>query len=298
MSPPSSTGPSDLPVRYAEVIGDPIAQSKSPLIHNYWLGLCKLEGDYRRTFVERGRLHEFLADRRVDPFWRGCNVTIPHKERAAALVDDLEARARAIGAVNCIVASSAGLTGANTDVDGIAAALDGTALEGGSAAVIGGGGGARAAVAYLAGRNVADILILVRDPAKAESLRTIAPGIAMQVAHLDRAGPPLARVSAVINATQLGMRGCPEMPAALLDAITRQDGEATLLDMVYDPIETRFLATGRAAGAPVVDGLTMLVGQAAKAFEMFFGVPAPAPDEPLRALLTTPDLRDNSSPSD
>ena len=274
-------------MRYAEVIGDPVAQSKSPLIHKFWLAQCKLEGDYRRTFVERGRLEEFLANRRLDPLWRGCNVTVPHKERAAALVDNLDKRARAIGAVNCIVATAAGLTGVNTDVDGIAAALDGTALEGASAAIIGGGGGARAAIAYLAGRNVADILILVRDPAKAESLRTIAPGVRMEIDHLERDAAKLERALAVINATQLGMRGCPEMPDELLAAITRQAGGATLLDMVYDPIETRFLATGRAAGAEVVDGLTMLVGQAAKAFEMFFGEPAPAPDEALRVLLTT-----------
>ena len=97
MLPRFSTGPSD-PLRYAEVIGDPIAQSKSPLIHKFWLAQCKLEGDYRRTFVERGRLEEFLANRRLDPLWRGCNVTIPHKERAAALVDNLDKRARAIGA--------------------------------------------------------------------------------------------------------------------------------------------------------------------------------------------------------
>ena len=131
-------------MRYAEVIGDPVAQSKSPLIHKFWLAQCKLEGDYRRTFVERGRLEEFLANRRLDPLWRGCNVTIPHKERAAALVDNLDKRARAIGAVNCIVPGPKGLTGSNTDVDGIAAALDGTALDGASAVIIGGGGGARA----------------------------------------------------------------------------------------------------------------------------------------------------------
>ena len=285
-------------MRYAEVIGDPIAQSKSPLIHNHWLDRRKLEGGYRQTFVERGRLEEFLAERRVDPLWRGCNVTIPHKEQAAALVDELDQRARAIGAVNCIVASPAGLTGANTDVDGIGAALDGTALDGASAAIIGGGGGARAAVAYLAGRSVAEIIVLVRDPAKAESLRTIAPATSMEIDYLDRAGPKLERVSAVINATQLGMRGCAEMPADLLAAVTRQAGGATLLDMVYDPIETRFLATGRVAGAPVVDGLTMLAGQAAKAFEIFFGEPAPAPDEALRVLLTTGDLCDNNSPGD
>ena len=109
----------------------------------------------------------------------------------------------------------------------------------------------------------------------------------MEIDHLERTAAKLERALAVINATQLGMRGCPEMPDELLAAITRQAGGATLLDMVYDPIETRFLATGRAAGAEVVDGLTMLVGQAAKAFEMFFGEPAPAPDEALRVLLTT-----------
>ena len=285
-------------MRFAEVIGDPVAHSKSPLIHNHWLAQCKLEGDYRRTFVERGRLEAFLAERRADPRWRGCNVTIPHKEQAAALVDHLDPRARAIGAVNCIVPGPAGLTGANTDVDGIAAALDGTALEGERAAIIGGGGGARAAVAYLAGRKVGEIVVLVRDPAKAESLRSIAPGVRLEIDHLGQAAAKLERVSALINATQLGMRGCPGMPLALLDAIGRQAGGASLLDMVYDPIETRFLATGRAAGAKAVDGLTMLVGQAAKAFEMFFGELAPAPDAALRGLLAIPGERDNESRGD
>src|SRR5258707_1028999 len=161
-------------VRDAEVLGDPIAQSKSPIIHKYWLERLKLAGDYRRTFVPKGSLADHLSARRDDPDWLGCNITIPHKENAATLVNRLDPKTAAIRAVNCVVRVRDGLAGTNTDVDGIAAALDGTALEGAKSAIIGAGGGARAAVAYLAGRGVAKIVIVARDPVKAAALREIA----------------------------------------------------------------------------------------------------------------------------
>src|SRR5437660_4690536 len=134
---------------FAEVIGDPVAQSKSPLIHKYWLDRLRSAGDYVRTRVPTDELASFLNLRRSDANWRGCNVTIPHKQAIVPLLDRLDPGAQAIGAVNCVVPEGDALVGYNTDVEGVAAALDSTALENRAAVVIGAGGGARAVLAYL-----------------------------------------------------------------------------------------------------------------------------------------------------
>lgn len=274
-------------MRYAEVIGDPIEQSRSPLIHKFWLEQLGLTGDYRRTRVPGEELAGYFRDRRSDADWRGCNVTIPHKGNVLVYLDELEPRAAAIGAVNCVVRSARGLVGYNTDIDGIAEALDDVVLEGRKAAMIGGGGAARAAVAYLAGRRAGEVAILVRDPKKAESLRSLGAGTSCEIARLESAEAMFDGAVVMINASPLGMEGCPEMPAELLVAATRHAAAATLFDMVYEPVETPFLAGGRQAGGRTVDGLTMLVGQARKAFELFFGEPPPQVDAALRDLLTT-----------
>ena len=266
-------------VPYAEVIGDPIAQSKSPLIHTYWLQRLKIAGDYRQTSVEAHALSQFLRNRRSDPAWRGCSVTIPHKETVLAHVDELDSSAAAIGAVNCLVPRPAGLVGYNTDVDGIAASLGGVNLHGERIAIIGGGGAARAAIAYLAEQGAGEVIVLVRDPAKAKPLRSLFSSV--QIAALGAAPTLLRGAAAIINASPLGMAGCPPMPQELVAGVARAD-EAALFDMVYDPVDTAFLNAG---SGKRVDGLTMLVGQAARAFELFFGAPAPAPDRRLRELL-------------
>lgn len=270
---------------FAEVIGDPIAQSKSPLIHRRWLQLLDIEGDYLRSRVEADGLSDFLAGRRSDADWRGCNVTIPHKEAIIPLLDELDTSAAAVGAVNCLVPGNGRLTGYNTDVDGIAAALDGTEFEEREAIVIGAGGAARAAVAYLSGRNIASITVMARDPKKAEPLRDLATRSAFQ--SLDFDGEASENPAAIINASPLGMQGSPEMPDSLLAMVSLRAGRATVFDMVYNPLETAFLAAGRNAGARTVDGLTMLIGQAERAFDLFFGQPPPHPDPQLRDLLTT-----------
>jgi shikimate dehydrogenase len=318
---------------FAEVIGDPIAQSKSPVIHKYWLDRLGIAGDYVRTLVTTDELASFLDRRRSDPDWRGCNITIPHKQAVIPLLDWLDAGAEAIGAVNCVVpailpgtgrgTSEAGgggppnlqvstvgphhpdaprrgppprfgeefsggsLVGYNTDVDGIAAALDSTELRGRKAAVIGAGGAARAVVAYLASRGVARIALIVRNPERAEALRPLAPGVDMHVLGFDDADVAFGGAAAIINASPLGMAGADPMPRSLLDAVRSHAAGATVFDLVTTPAETEFLSAGAAGGGHPVDGLTMLVGQAARAFELFFGQPAPPPDETLRDLLTT-----------
>ena len=274
---------------YAEVIGDPIAQSKSPLIHKHWLERSGIEADYRATRVFSADLADFVRQRRIDPRWRGCNVTLPHKEAIARMVDRVDESAAAVGAVNCVVRAEGQLVGFNTDVDGIGAALDDIELSGRKAAIIGGGGAARAALAYLAKRGASQIVLLVRDPKKAEPLRTLAE---VDILPMASSGQALTGSDVIINASPLGMIGSAPMPDDLLESVSRRAGGATLFDMVYHPTDTAFLRAGRAAGARTVDGLTMLVGQAARAFELFFRHPAPEADLALRDLLTT-DRRDS-----
>ncbi|MGS1017372.1 shikimate dehydrogenase family protein [Allosphingosinicella humi] len=270
---------------YAEVIGDPVAQSKSPAIHKTWLAACGLEGDYRATQVRPEGLAAYVDTRRADPDWRGCNVTIPHKQAIIPLLDTIDPGARAIGAVNCVHRIGDALEGRNSDIDGIAAALDGIPLEGRKVALIGAGGAARAALAYLVRRKTGSITLLVRDPQKAESLREMASTIA--IFPLSEADEALSGARLIINASPMGMDGSAAMPPALLDAVTAHSADAALFDMVYKPLETAFLATGRAHGGTGIDGLTMLIGQARAAFALFFGHPAPTGDVALRDLLAT-----------
>ena len=270
---------------YAEVIGDPITQSKSPIIHKHWLSELGIEGDYQRTRVAADDLAPFLERRRSDPDWHGCNVTIPHKQAVMPLLDRLEAGAETIGAVNCVVPEDGALAGYNTDIDGVAAALDSTEFRGRKAALVGAGGGARAVLAYLTNRGVERITIVARNPERAELLRPLAPGTHTDILTFDCAQEAFAGAAAIINASPLGMAGADAMPQFIIDAVRSHAAGATIFDLVTTPTETAFLSAGRLAGGHSVDGLTMLVGQAARAFELFFGAPAPAPDGELRDLL-------------
>ena len=276
-------------MRYAEVIGDPIAQSKSPIIHKHWLIRLGIESDYRRTRVASEKLADFLAERRSDPEWRGCNVTIPHKETVIPLLDRLESGAKTIGAINCIVSEKGALVGYNTDIDGVAAALEATQVQDRKAAVIGAGGGARAVIAYLAKKGAGKIVLVVRSPERAEPLRPLVG----QIVPFDKADVAFGGAAAIINASPLGMAGADPMPQSLVDALRAHSAGTTVFDMVTTPAATDFLAAGREGGGRPVDGLTMLVGQAARAFELFFGKAPPPPDQQLRDLLTT-DSRDSA----
>ena len=273
-------------MRFAEVIGDPIAQSKSPAIHKYWLSKLDLAGDYRRVQVAKGSLADFLEKRRGTKDWLGCNVTIPHKEEAAVLVDWLEPRAKAIGAVNCIVPGRSSLAGYNSDFDGVEAALSGAVIAGRSATVIGGGGAARAVIAYLAEKGAGKIRLIVRNPDRAAALVSLAIMTALEIHPFEEANEALEGASVIVNASPLGMVGADAMPAKFLETVGSHSSGTTLFDMVTTPSVTPLLRTGQAAGAHCVDGLTMLVGQAARAFFLFYGHPAPPCDQKLREILT------------
>jgi shikimate dehydrogenase len=272
---------------YAEVIGDPIGHSKSPTIHGFWLERLGIDAEYRAAHVLAEDLAGYVARRRADPLWRGCNVTIPHKQAIAPLLDARDGKASAIGAVNTVVRHGDGkLVGTNTDVDGVAAAVGGLDLAGRLAVVIGAGGAARAAFAYLAGQGCA-VRVLARSPEKAQAAAGEC-GLAAEVVRLEPGGRPLAGAALVINATQLGMAGQAAMPGFVLDALGEAASDALVFDMVYAPLETDLLAAARSRGLRTADGLLMLVGQAATAFERFFDRAPPREDDAeLRARLAS-----------
>lgn len=262
-----------MPEAYAEVIGDPIAHSLSPVIHGRWIDALGLDARYDRTRVTSEELAAFLADRRTEPAWRGCNVTAPHKIAVAKLVDRLTPAAERIGAVNCIYRDGEALIGDNTDLAGVAAALASANVAGRKAVVLGAGGAAAPAVDHLLDEGTAEIVLLARTPARAEPLRLRAPE-RIRVAQFD--GREVSGASVVINATPLGLEGGDPMPDSILAALASAAAGATVLDMIYRPERTPLLAAAEAAGHRAVGGMAMLVGQARPAFELFFGRPAPA----------------------
>ena len=273
---------------YAEVIGDPIYQSKSPVIHNFWLAKLGIEAEYKATRVRADGLANYLADRRADPQWRGCNVTIPHKQTALTLVDSALRTARRVGAVNCIYRSAKGLVGENSDVDGVLESLDATAMhrDTGIVCMIGAGGAARAALHAVDTAGWRELRLLVRRPERAEALLAEFD-MEGTIYKFSEAESAMRGANTVINASPLGMVGQQRMQFALLDAVALSASDALVFDMVYNPLETELLAEARGLGRRAVDGLTMLIGQADLAFQLFFGVSAPRQfDAELRALLT------------
>lgn len=283
---------------FAEVIGDPVAHAKSPLIHNFWLGKLGIAAEYRACHVLPGEVRGYVAGRRADPAWRGCNVTVPHKESVIALVDRIDADAESVGALNTLVrgavhgqsGDNGEIVGYNTDVIGIREALAGIAgtlqaLRSPTTrvVVIGAGGAARAAGAALRG---CDIGFYNRDVARAEKLAAAFSQRAARAGSLDELAADLAggvRPAILVNASTLGMIGNPDVPLQL----SRCPADTIVFDMVYAPLETGLLRQARACGMRTVDGLAMLIGQAASAFELFFGQSAPRQyDGELRNLLS------------
>ena len=280
---------------YAEVIGDPIAQSKSPAIHTFWLGKLGIAADYRACHVTGEGLADYIAARRADPDWRGCNVTMPHKQAVMPLLDRIDPQAARIGAVNTVVRGEDGrLTGYNTDAPGFLEPL-GPALAQRHlyrmARILGAGGAARAIVAALADHGFT-LVLAARDPAKARALLDeLAPTGEHHAVPLAHFAPPTdfafddrdQLLDLVVNASPLGMAGQPPLA---FDFSHAPPG-SVVYDIVTHPLDTPLLAEARRRGFATIDGLAMLIGQAAAAFEKFFGQPAPREhDAELRGILT------------
>lgn len=264
---------------YAEVIGDPIAHSKSPLIHGFWLKALGIDAEYRATHVTPEGLAGYFEARRDDPDWRGCNITIPHKQAALELVEDRGGVRATIGAINTVVRAEDGaLIGTNTDAGGFYAPIAGLDLKDRHAVVVGAGGGARAILFALSRVGIGRVTILNRNVLKAAALLS-SFGIKGDAVPL---GSPLPPADLLVNASALGMKGQPPLDLDL----SPLPEHAVVYDIVYAPLETPLLAQARERELDTVDGLEMLVGQAALAFELFFGAEPPRDrDEALRALL-------------
>lgn len=279
---------------YAEVIGDPIAQSKSPTIHGFWIEKLGLEAAYRGHHVTSGTLAAYLSERREDADWRGCNVTMPHKQAVAPLVDRIEPLAKRVGAINTVYRAADGaLVGRNTDVAGFLEPLAGQLREQHyfrMARVLGTGGAARAVISGLAAEGFT-LVVAGRDPDKARTLLNELTEGEHHTAPLSHFAEPTdfafddreGCCDLIVNASPLGMRG--QTPLAF-DWSHAPPGSIAY-DIVTDPVETEFLKRARDAGFATIDGLAMLIGQAAAAFRHFFGEDAPREhDAELRELLT------------
>lgn len=265
---------------FAEVIGDPVAHSKSPAIHRFWLAALGIAGDYRAVRVSAGELGAYFESRAADPDWRGCNVTVPHKAAALDHVPDPGGVRGSIGAINTVFRDEGGgLASTNTDAAGFWTPISALDLGGKPVVVVGAGGAARAVLFALARMDVGPVTILNRTPLKAAGLLAQF-GLKGKVLPLDARLPPAALL---VNASVLGMTGQPPLG---LDLSPLPD-DALVYDLVYAPLQTDLLAQAEARGLDVVDGLEMLIGQAALAFELFFGAEPPRDrDDELRALLT------------
>ncbi len=269
-----------IPTPAACLIGWPAAHSRSPLIHKYWLKELGLDGDYRIEPVEPAAFAGFVAQFRAKGYI-GANVTIPHKERALG-VSSPDDRAYAIGAANTLYFEGGELRSTNTDVEGFIDNLDASApgwdaIE--DALVLGAGGSARAVIFGLLERGVARVYLANRTIDRANDLANQF-GERVVVIDNERIGDVLPRAGLLVNTTSLGMTGQPPL---VIDLSLFSSG-ATVADLVYVPLETPLLKAAKARGLKTADGLGMLLHQAVRGFELWFGV-RPKVTQELHALI-------------
>lgn len=267
----------------AGVIGSPVAHSKSPRLHNHWLRTYGIPGHYVPLDISREDLRDAL---KIMPRmgFVGANVTIPHKETVLGLADHVTDRAALIGAANTLIFRKDGTIHAdNTDgygfVENLRQGAPGWTGKEGPAAVIGAGGASRAVLASLIEIGVPEIRLSNRTRARADALRAEF-GPKIKVYEWVQAGNMIEGAATVVNTSSLGMVGKPEFKVPL-DGLSKG---AVVTDLVYTPLHTRLLREAEAAGCTVVDGLGMLLHQAAPGFERWFGT-RPAVDEKTRAVV-------------
>ncbi|MDI6027485.1 shikimate dehydrogenase [Corticibacterium sp. UT-5YL-CI-8] len=253
----------------AFVCGHPIAHSRSPLIHGYWLRHHDIAGTYQALDVAPNHFPAFLSLLRAEGYVGG-NVTIPNKEQAFALVTLRDEAAEQIGAVNTLWFEGGELWGGNTDAYGFAANLDAKAPawdNGKTALILGAGGASRAVIHALKVRGFSDIRVANRTVARALELADHF-GSAVSAHSLEGTSDLLADADLVVNTSALGMHG--EGNAAV--NVSALPTHSVVTDIVYVPLETPLLAAARQAGLKTVDGLGMLLHQAVPGFERWFGI--------------------------
>lgn len=267
----------------AGVMGYPVMHSRSPRLHNYWLEKHGLPGAYVPLAIQPEGL---VAALRALPAlgFSGCNITLPHKEAAMAVMDTLDPMAKRIGAMNCVVVGKDGaLHGCNNDgygyIESIRERFPAWRADAGPIVVLGAGGGARAVVAALADQGAREIRLINRTPARAGKLAADYGAPVKAFGWAERADA-LSDAAMLVNTTSQGMAGQPPLDIAL----DRLPPHALVSDIIYIPRETPLLAAARARGNPTVNGLGMLLNQARPAFRAWFGVlPEVTPE--LRAMI-------------
>lgn len=262
------------------LIGWPAAHSRSPLIHRYWLRTLGIEGGYVIEAVPPDDLRDFVLRLSLRGFV-GANVTLPHKEGVLALSTPDE-RAKAIGAANTLWFANGELCSTNTDIEGFINNLDASApgwdrCE--EALVLGAGGSSRAVVFGLLERGVKKVHLANRTLARAEALaKEFGPRV--NPIAWSAVADVLPRARLLVNTTSLGMHG---QPALEID-VARLPQDAVVADLVYVPLVTPLLAAATARGLKTADGLGMLLHQAVRGFELWFGK-RPEVTAELRALV-------------
>jgi shikimate dehydrogenase len=270
-------------------MGWPVTHSRSPALHNFWIDEHGIDGAYVPLAVRPEHLAQALRALPALGF-RGCNLTLPHKQAALSIVDRVDPLARRIGAMNTVVVAADGsLEGSNTDVFGFRENLRERAPDwsasAGPAIVLGAGGAARAIVTALIEARVEEIRLVNRTLARAERLADDLTSPATRITiHPWNERDSVQRDSGLlVNTTSLGMTGEPELDLEL----THLPQRAVVVDIVYVPLETALLAAARQRGHPTVDGLGMLLHQGRPGFEAWFGSPVQATRELRAAVLTT-----------
>ncbi|GAA6180723.1 MULTISPECIES: shikimate dehydrogenase [unclassified Shimia] len=268
----------------AGVIGNPIAHSKSPLVHGHWLKTYGIAGHYVPIEVEADALGDVLKAMPKMGFV-GCNVTLPHKERILQFVDQITDRATLIGAVNTIIFRNDGsIMGDNTDgygfIENLRQGAPNWDAASGPAVVLGAGGAARAVVASLLDAGAPEILLTNRTRVRADNLRKDF-GARVKVMEWVQAGNILEEAATLVNTTSLGMTGKSELRVPM-DGLRK---ETLVTDLVYTPLTTNFLRTAQEAGCVTVDGLGMLLHQAVPGFERWFGRRPVVDDTTRRVVL-------------
>lgn len=251
------------------VVGWPVEHSRSPLIHNYWLRQYGIDGAYERAAVEPGDLESFLRGLAGNGYV-GCNVTVPHKEKAFALLDRPDAAASRLKAANTLWLEDGVLAGTNTDGYGFLASLDAQVPDWetrpGAAVILGAGGAARAVAAALAGRRPGPLRIVNRSRERAAALAAELK-LEAEIVDWNARASALDGAALLVNTTSLGMVSSPPLDIEL----TELPVSASVCDIVYAPLETALLAAARARGNAVADGLGMLLHQAVPGFARWFG---------------------------
>ncbi|MGX7744723.1 shikimate dehydrogenase [Rhodopseudomonas sp. BR0M22] len=266
--------------RAACLIGWPAAHSRSPLIHHYWLRQLGIEGGYSIEAVPPEGFAEFVLNLKTHGYV-GANVTIPHKERALQLTEP-DARARAVGAANTLYYDGDLLRSTNTDVEGFIGNLDASAPgwdRTAHALVLGAGGSSRAVVFGLLERGIGRIALANRSIERAQALRDLFGDRVVPIAWSDIPAA-LPGAGLLVNTTSLGMNGQPPLPIDL----SALPADAVVADLVYVPLETDLLAAAKARGLRTADGLGMLLHQAVRGFDLWFGA-RPHVTAELRALV-------------